>query len=88
MGITVGRAEDEKGRELLAHELTERMVVILHKEGSQYAATIWVKWVYSDYIAFLAGVTGMVLLCKRNPDGTLEDDSKTRVRVYEYLGEI
>lgn len=80
--------ESEVGRELMAYELTERMVVILHKEGSPNAMTIWVKWVRSDYIAFFAGVTGTVLLCKRNPDETLEDDSKARVRVYEYLGEI
>ena len=87
MGITVGHAEDELGRELLAHELTEKTVVILHKEGRPWI-TIWVKLVCSDYVVFFAGHTGVVLACKRNPDGTLEDDSNTRIHVYEYLGEI
>ena len=87
MGITVGRAEDEKGRELLAHELTEKTVVILHKEGRPWI-TIWVKLVSNNCVSFFAGLSGVVLVCKRNPDGTLEDDSNTRIHVYEYLGEV
>lgn len=87
MGITVSHDASEQGRELLAHELIERTIVILHKEGRP-RITIWVKFICSDYVVFFAGQTGVVLACKRNPDGTLEDDSNTRIHVYEYLGEI
>jgi hypothetical protein len=79
--------ENEQGRELLAHELIERTVVILQKDGRPMYTT-WVYIVGSDYVAFHAGVSKITLLLKRNPDGTMEDDTPTRIRVYEYLGEI
>jgi hypothetical protein len=79
--------ENEQGRELMAYELTERMVVILHKEGRPMA-TIWVRIVASDYVVFHAGLPNVTLVLKRNPDGTMEDDTPARVKVYEYLGEI
>lgn len=79
--------EDEQGRELMAHELIERTVVILQKEGRP-KITIWVTLVCSDYVVFHAGETNVTFVAKRNPDGTLEDDTPAKVRVYEYLGEI
>jgi hypothetical protein len=81
------RPEYTKGRELLAHELIERTVVMLHKEGRPMI-TIWVSMVCSDYVVFHAGETRVTFVAKRNPDGTLEDDTPARIRVYEYLGEI
>lgn len=87
MGITVGHDKNEQGRELMAHELIERTVVILHKEGRPMM-TQWVVRVCFDYVMFHAGVSAVTLILKRNPDGTLEDDTPARVRVYEYLGEI
>lgn len=79
--------ENEQGCELLAHELTEKTVVILEKEG-QPKITIWVVRIGSDFVVFHSGVTNVTFLAKRNPDGTMEDDTPARIRVYEYLGEI
>ena len=79
--------ENEQGRELMAHDLIERTVVILHKEGRPMY-TSWVSIIGADFVAFHAGVLKITLLLKRNPDGTLEYDTPARVRVYEYLGEV
>jgi hypothetical protein len=79
--------ENEQGRELLAHELKEQTVVILHKEGRP-KITSWVVRIGIDFVAFHAGVTKVTFVAKRNPDGTLEDDTPARIRVYEYLGEV
>jgi len=78
---------NEVGRELLAHELTPKTVVVLHKAGRPMA-TMWVLRVGADYVMFLAGETNMTLIAKRNPDGTLEDDTPAQIHVYEYLGEV
>ena len=87
MGITVGHDKNEQGRELMAQELIERTVVILQKEGRPMITT-WVKRIGSDFVMFYAEIIRTTLILKRNPDGTLEDDTPARVRVYEYLGEI
>jgi hypothetical protein len=87
MGVTVGHDENERGRELLAHELHERTVVILQKEGRPMFTT-WVAVIGNDYVAFHAGETNVTLVLKRNPDGTMEDDTPAQVRAFEYLGEI
>lgn len=86
--IPTGRIEDEQGRELMADELIERTVVVMQKEGRPMLITIWVERICNDYVVFRAGAVQISLILKRNPDGTLEDDSQTRVHVYEYLGEI
>jgi hypothetical protein len=87
MGITVGHDKNEQGRELMAQELIERTVVILQKEGRPMI-TAWVKRIGHDFVMFYAETIRTTLILKRNPDGTLEDDTPARVRVYEYLGEI
>ena len=86
MGI-IGFAEDEKGRELLAHELKEDAIVILQKEGRPMV-TQWVVMVGENVVSFYAGEIRTLLVLKRNPDGTMEDDSAARIRAYEYLGEV
>jgi hypothetical protein len=87
MGITVGHDKNEQGRELMAQELIERTVVILQKEGRPMITT-WVKRIGRDFVMFYAETIRTTLILKRNPDGTLEDDTPARVRVYDYLGEI
>jgi hypothetical protein len=79
--------ENELGRELMAHELKERTVVVLQKEGRPMF-TSWVSIIEDHFVAFTAGVTKTTLLLKRNSDGTLEDDTPARIKVFEYLGEV
>ena len=78
---------NEVGRELKANELKLKTVVVLHKAGRPLV-TMWVLRVGADYVMFGAGEINMTLIAKRNPDGTLEDDTPAQIHVYEYLGEV
>ena len=79
--------ENEVGRELMAYELVERTVVVLRKKGRPMV-TSWVVTVATDFVMFHSDVVKTTLLLKRNLDGTMEDDSSTRIHVYQYLGEV
>ena len=75
------------GRELPVDELHARQIVVLVKEGRP-AATMWVARIGIDYVCFYAGEIKTTLICTRKPDGTLEDDTPARIRVFEYLGGV
>jgi hypothetical protein len=77
--------ESEVGRELLAHELKVKTVVVLGVERHDRKATAWVTLVDEEVVVFSMGKTGLIAL--RHPDGTLSDDTGP-MHVYEYLGEI
>ena len=86
--VSVGIASEEMGRELLAHELQVKTVVILGREDRPYLVSIWVSEIGDDFVAFYAGDARTVLLASRHKDGTLTDDTGKRIRVWEYLGKV
>jgi hypothetical protein len=49
---------------------------------------MWVARIGIDYVCFYAGEIKTTLICTRKPDGTLEDDTPARIRVFEYLGGV
>lgn len=79
--------ESEIGRELKPSELRPEMVVVVMKEGGNWAATFWVTWVGTEHIAFLAGLTHTTLVLFREGD-KLTDGTGAVMKTYEYLGEI
>ena len=79
----------EMGRELLAHELVEKTVVLVGREDRpHYAITAWVQLVDAEIVLFSANEVHMVLITVRRPDGTLVDDTGKRILVWEYLGVV
>jgi hypothetical protein len=78
----------EMGRELLAHELVVQTVVVIGREDRPIAVTAWVKELGEDFVAFYAGETHALLIVFRHKDGTLADDTETRIHVWEYLGTV
>jgi hypothetical protein len=78
----------EMGRELLADDLVVKTVVVIGRDPSDYAVTVWVGEVAEKYVAFRAGDINTTFLAVRHPDGTLTDDTDSRIHVWEYLGEV
>lgn len=81
----------EMGRELLAHELVEKTVVIVGREDRASAITCWVHKISPEMVAFRAGVPPdppMLLIVWRLPNGEMRDDTGKRIYVREYLGTV
>lgn len=78
---------NEVGRELGVNDLVPRTVVVLQKDGRPMI-TAWVARVLTDLVMFYMGETRTTLICVRKADGTLEDDTPARIRVFEFLGEV
>jgi hypothetical protein len=80
----------EQGRELKTSELLSRIgfVVIIGREDRDIALTAWVQHVDDGCVAFLLGAVNTTLLCKRDRDDKLTDDTGRRMLVYEFLGEV
>ena len=78
----------EMGRELLAHELVEKTVVVVGREDRPHCITAWVKLVDDEVVVFLADEIKVVLITMRRPDGTMTDDTGKRILVWEYLGTV
>lgn len=87
---TFGVASEEMGRELKAHELREKTVVVVRREDRALAATLWVEAINEAAVVFFAGATWprVHFMASRLPNGSLIDDTGKRVLVYEYLGEV
>jgi hypothetical protein len=88
--LKFGLQKNEMGRQLRADELREKTVVVVRREDSDLAATVWVEAVVHNAVIFLAGATWprIHFIASRNPDGTLTDDTGKQVFVHEYLGEV
>jgi hypothetical protein len=80
--------DPEIGRELSAHDLVVKTVVVLFREDRSYAYTVWVVGFDKDHVVFGAGEVQTFLLVKRHPDGKMEDETGQRIRVFEYLGVV
>jgi hypothetical protein len=81
---------DEIGRELLASDLTPKMIVVVKppdmlNRGIYF--TMWVRHVSLDHVTFYSGVSRTYVVNFRGPDDTLIDDRGRQVHVFEYLGE-
>lgn len=79
---------DEVGRELKAHELVPRTVVVVKPPDRSVFVTFWVTRVEPDYVAFYSDDLRWTVLNFVQPDGTITDDRGRQVRVFEYLGKI
>jgi hypothetical protein len=82
------RPNPEMGRELLAHELVVKTVVVVGRGDRHICVTVWVLEVHDDFVLLRAGETNMVLVLIRRQDGTLIDDTGRRIHVWEYLGTV
>jgi hypothetical protein len=80
--------DPEIGRELSAHDLVVKTVVVVTREDREWAYTAWVVHFDKDWVMFEAGEIHTLLLVKRHPDGKMEDETGKRVRVFEYLGVV
>jgi hypothetical protein len=51
---------------------------------------MWAREVAEVFVWFHAGVTNTEFIAMRCGDGLdeIEDDSRTRMKIYEYLGEV
>jgi hypothetical protein len=78
----------EMGRELLAHELTVKTVVVVGREDRPHCFTVWVRELGEDFVAFSCGEIRTTLITFRREDGTLVDDTGQRIHVWEYLGTV
>jgi hypothetical protein len=78
----------EMGRELLASELVIETVVVVGREDRPHCFTVWVWWFDDDFIAFKLREIDCVLIVYARDDGTLVDDTGSRIHVWEYLGEV
>ena len=80
---------EEIGRELKASELKPGVIVVLMKDGSAMAITIWVSRVTENRAEFEARSLGMTLALARTGEDCerLADNAGVRIRAYEYLGE-
>jgi hypothetical protein len=78
----------EMGRELLAHELVEKTVVVVGREDRPHAITCWVELVDIQMVLFRANEIQLTLITLRRPDGTLADDTGKRILVWEFLGTV
>ncbi len=79
------------GRELLAHELIPDTVVWVTREDRKSFASLWVEMVTPEYVSVLAAfdpTREVHLLLRRNPDGTMCDDTGKRIYLFQYLGDI
>jgi hypothetical protein len=83
-----GPLNSEIGRELLAHELVVKTVVVVGRDDRPYAASMWVREIGSDAVVFYSGISGTYLMLRRNPDETMQDDTGTRIRAFEYRGAL
>lgn len=92
---TVGNADDEVGRYLLPHELTEKTIVCLGRskaaEEPPYWITLWVYKIWSDQITFMAGGQKawdipIYFTVWRSESGVLVDGAGHHIYVREYLG--
>jgi hypothetical protein len=77
----------EWGRELLAHELQVKTVVIFSRDGFT-AFSAWVREVCGEFVALKMGVISTMLILRRLPDGTLVDDTNKQIHIYEYVGKV
>jgi hypothetical protein len=82
-------SSSEIGRELKASELKPGSIVVLAKEGRTAMATVWVVQVGDVWVHFEAPAIRMRFVAVRSgPDlEQLTDDVRSRLRVFEYLGE-
>ncbi len=82
---------EEIGRELTVADLKPKTVVAMSKDMENYA-TIWVIAITPRFVGFLAaGVEPAIeLWLARTGEGLneLQDDSRRRVYIREYLGEV
>jgi hypothetical protein len=79
---------NEVGRELKASELNPGTVVIVAPSCHPGAMlTVWVKAVDSKLVVFYAGELNLHIINFVQPDGSIQDDHGTVIRVYEYLGQ-
>jgi hypothetical protein len=81
--------QSEVGRELRVSELQPRTIVLLHKVGKDVAATMWVIDVGDLCVHFRAGALNIEFLALRCGADLEEicDDTHTRLKIFEYLGE-
>jgi hypothetical protein len=78
----------EVGRELLAHELTVKTVVVIGRDDRPFLVTTWVRTIGEDFVEFFHGEVNTAFLVCRQGDGTLTDDTGRRIHVWEYLGVV
>jgi hypothetical protein len=77
----------EVGRELQADNLFVRKVVVVRPRPDMMF-TMWVEAIDEKTVTFYAGHLNLHIINFRTPEGDIIDDKGTKIRVYEYLGEI
>jgi len=85
----------EIGRELLASDLTAKMIVVVKPpdpsgRDRDIHLTMWVSRInraYPAYVVFFSAVLQWSVVSFITPEDTLEDDQHRQVRIFEYLGE-
>jgi len=75
---------DECGKELLAHELIDKSVVIVGVDNRPQMFTMWVSSITPTTVKFWADEIHFGLLVFRRPDGTLQEESGRQVHVFEW----
>lgn len=82
--------DSQIGRELKVSELKPDTIVVVWKQGSRAAGTMWVRFIGLATVALYAGTIGATLLLARcGPDHEqVEDDDRVPMKLYEYLGPV
>ena len=80
--------DDEIGRQLKAHDLKERQVVVIEPPGYNLVCTMWVEHIDADIVVFWSSIFRWHIVNFRKPDGTIVDDQDRQVFVFEYLGKV